>query len=196
MSLLTKAGDLVYTFRFLKLLTTQFNETEAFKLGIIDRDGNRVKSKKIESSNEKGAYTPFHRLVFNIKKLLAKAPGGSSKLASYAAALFLLKEKFDISDKNMKKIMNECNVDSLDLIMESTGAWYLMDDGMLSPGVYRVRNEKLVATSMVEMVNPRDRIRALDDCYPVGNILGIDIYEGVHVNSNQPVYFTLGEIYK
>jgi hypothetical protein len=196
MSLVTRAGDLVYTFRFLKLLVTPFNETEAFKLGIIDADGKRIKSKKIETGNEKGAFTPFHRLVFNIKKLLAKAPGGSSRLASYAAALFLLKEKYSMSDKNMQKIIDKCGVDSLDLIEESTGAWYLLDDRMLSPGVYRVRNEKLLSTSMYEMVNPKDKIRALDQCYPVGNILGIDVYEGIHVNTNQPIYFTLGEIYK
>ena len=64
------------------------------------------------------------------------------------------------------------------------------------PGIYRVRNEKLLATTMHEMVNPKDRIRALDECYPVGNIMGIDVYQGVHVNTNQPIYFTLGEIYK
>ena len=196
MSLISRAGDLVYTFRFLKMLTTPFDETDAFKLGIIDKDGMRIKSKKVESSGEQSAYSSFHRLVFNIKKLLAKAPGGSSKLASYAAALFLLKENFNISDTNMQKIMKGCDVDVLDLIQEATGAWYLLDDGQLSPGIYRVRNEKLLATTMHEMVNPKDRIRALDECYPVGNIMGIDVYQGVHVNTNQPIYFTLGEIYK
>lgn len=196
MSLISRAGDLVYTFRFLKMLTTPFEETDAFKLGIIDKDGKRLKQQKVESSAEKSAYSSFHRLVFNIKKLLSKAPGGSSKMASYAAALFLLKEKFDISDSNMQKIMKGCDVDVLDLIEEATSGWYLLEDKQLSPGLYRVRNEKLLTTSMHEMVVPKDRVRALDECYPVGAIMGVDVYQGVHVNTNQPVYFTLGEIYK
>ena len=35
MGILKRAGDLVYTFRFLRLLTTSFEDTEAFKKGII-----------------------------------------------------------------------------------------------------------------------------------------------------------------
>ena len=93
MGLLSRAGDLVYTFRFLKLLITPFNKTKAFELGIIDEDGVRQKSVKMDSTEKKSAFTTFHRLVFNIKKIMAKAPGGGSRLASYAAALFLIKEK-------------------------------------------------------------------------------------------------------
>ena len=37
-----RAIDLFVTYRFLKLLTTPFEKTEAFKLGIIDEDGNDV----------------------------------------------------------------------------------------------------------------------------------------------------------
>ena len=67
MSLASRAGDLYYTFRFVKLLTTPWEETDAVKLGILDSQGKRIKGKKISSSEEKDAYTTFHRLVFNIK---------------------------------------------------------------------------------------------------------------------------------
>ena len=40
-----RAVDLFVTYRFIKLLTTPFEKTEAFKLGIIDKDGNRIKKK-------------------------------------------------------------------------------------------------------------------------------------------------------
>ena len=43
MSLLTRASDLVYTFRFLRLLTTPFENTTAYKLGIIDEKGKPKK---------------------------------------------------------------------------------------------------------------------------------------------------------
>ena len=72
MSIIKRAGDLVYTFRFSRLLTTAFEDTEAFKLGIIDKDGKRDKTFTLNTSENrskyKDYYTPFHRLVFNIKK--------------------------------------------------------------------------------------------------------------------------------
>ena len=43
MGLLSKAADTIYAFRFLKLLTTPFNKTKAFELGIIDEKG-KIKS--------------------------------------------------------------------------------------------------------------------------------------------------------
>ena len=46
MPILTRAGDLVYTIRFLKLLTTSFDKTKAFKMGLIDAKGKKLKSPK------------------------------------------------------------------------------------------------------------------------------------------------------
>jgi len=193
MSLLTRSADLVYTFRFLKLLVTKFEDTNAFKLGIIDEKGNRIKSKKLTSSEEKSAYNMFHRLVFNIKKLLAKVPGGSTRLATYAAALYLIKEKYNVSDANLEKILEKSGLEVMDLLNEKS-EWFLMEDKMLSPGLYRVRNEKVVNTTCEELVRPKDKIRVLDESYPVGEIFGIDIYEALHVSTNQKIYITVGEI--
>lgn len=195
MSLITRAGDLVYTFRFLKLLVTKFEDTDAYKLGIIDEKGKRIKSKKVESSAEKAAYTTFHKLVFNVKKLMAKAPGGSSKIASYAAALFLIKEHLGIEEKSLDKILNECGYDMLDLLQEKS-EWFLLNDKMLSPGTYRVRSEKCVVATCEELVQPKDRIRVAIDSYPIDTIFGIDIYEATHINTGQKIYITAGEIYK
>jgi len=41
-----RAIDLFVTYRFLRLLTTPFEKTDAFKFGIIDKDGNRVRQPK------------------------------------------------------------------------------------------------------------------------------------------------------
>ena len=89
------------TYRFLKLLTTPFKKTEAFKLGIIDKKGHRImkpKSSKPEvelsTTQQKNSYTILHKLVFNIKKLFNKVPGLRTKVGTYAAALFLLKDTF------------------------------------------------------------------------------------------------------
>ena len=86
-----KVVDLILIYQFLKRLTTPFDKTEAFKLGLIDEQGKRT-DKKIETTQEERAYGYFDRMVFNLKKLIEKVPGGKSRLASYAAALFLIRE--------------------------------------------------------------------------------------------------------
>ena len=130
MGALTKATDTVYTLRFLRLLTTPWEETTAFKLGLIDDKGNKLK--KPFTEKEKSAYNMFHRLVFNIKKLINKVPGGSSKIASYATALFLIKEHLNLSDKSLEKILRECDIDPSEFLNESS-QWFTTKDGMLSP---------------------------------------------------------------
>jgi len=195
MSLLTRAGDLVYTFRFLKLLVTKFEDTDAYKKGIIDETGKRIKSKKIETSDEKAAYTTFHRLVFNVKKLMAKAPGGSSRIASYAAALYLIKEHLGITEKNLSKIVEESGLDTLDFLNENN-EWFVLENNEISPGIYRLKNAKLLSDSLDELVNAKDKIRVYENTFPVDSIFGINIYEAKHMNTGQTVHFTLGEIYK
>ena len=84
-----KAIDLFVTYRFLKLLTTPFKKTDAFKLGIIDEKGHRIlkpKSSKpaveLTTTEQKNAYTILHKLVFNIKKLFEKVPGLRTKVGT------------------------------------------------------------------------------------------------------------------
>ena len=83
-------------YKFIKLLVTPFNKTDAFKLGIIDAKGNYLKKQKdLETREEKLASNIFTRLVFNLKKLLAKVPGGSSQIATFAAGLALIREEVE-----------------------------------------------------------------------------------------------------
>ena len=105
-----RAIDLFVTYRFLKLLTTPFTKMDAFKYGIIDKDGNRIKKENsdevavdLTTSQLKNSYTILHKLVFNIKKIFAKIPGLRTKVGTYAAALFLLKDTFkeSVDDPDM-----------------------------------------------------------------------------------------------
>ena len=85
--------DIVYTYRFLRMLSMKWEDTDAYKLGIIDENGNALKkSSELKTSKEKKAYTSFIRLVFKFKKMLSAVPGGKSVVARYGAALALLKE--------------------------------------------------------------------------------------------------------
>jgi len=83
--------DIFLVYQFLKRLVTPFDQTDAFRLGLIDADGKRIK--RAETPQEKRAIGYFDRLVFNLKRLLAKVPGGSSQIATFAAALLLLREQ-------------------------------------------------------------------------------------------------------
>ena len=194
MGVLTKASDTVYTLRFLRLLTTPFEDTNAFKEGLIDSDGKKLR--KPFTEKEKSVYNMFHRLVFNIKKLMAKVPGGKSKIASYGAALLLVKEHLNLSDKNLEKILSECGITPETFLEENT-QWYVTKDGMLSPGSYRLSVEgKLVNSTLEELGKKNDRILVEMDTYPVDNIFGLDIYEVIHIPTRQKMYVTAGELLK
>ena len=197
MGILKSAADLVYTIRFLKLLTTPFEETEAFKAGIIDEEGKKRKDFSTNSIENREAYrdhyTAFHRLVFNVKRIMAKAPGGSSRVASYAAALFLIKENGQLSANNLLKIHNETGIDQLDMLSE-TSQWFMLEGKKLSPGIYKILNDS-ITTQCEEVVSKYDKIRvSAEHNSPVGEIFGVDIYEVTHQKSQQKVYVTTGEI--
>lgn len=83
--------DIYLVYEFLKRLVTPFNKTKAFSLGLIDADGKKLRT--AVTSQEKEAMGYFDRLVFNLKRILEKVPFGKSQIASYAAALLLLRER-------------------------------------------------------------------------------------------------------
>lgn len=197
MGILKSAADLVYTIRFLKLLVTPFEKTEAFKAGIIDKDGKRNKEFNTNSIDDREAYrshyTPFHRLVYNLKRLMAKVPGGQSVVARYGAALALIKEHGELGDKRLMEIHEETGIDILDVLAEES-QWFILDDKQMSPGVYRIKYDT-ITTQCEDIVKKDDKIRIVEsESYPIAEILGLDIYKGIHMNSNQTVYFSTGEI--
>lgn len=194
MSLASRAGDLYYTFRFIKILTTPWADTDAVKLGILDERGRRIKSKKIVSSEEKDAYTTFHRLAYNIKRLTTNV-SGQSQLGSYAAALLLLREHYKLSDSSLEKITQEAGIDVLDMIRESRNEWYVLEDGQLAKGLYRLREDKL-DVNMNEVGFAKDKVRVHPNSFPVDEILGHDIYQVEHVATQRMVYVTVGELIK
>lgn len=93
--------DLFLVYQFIRRLATPFNKWEAYKLGIIDEKGKvLIKSKDFTKAAQRKAWGVFDRMIANLKKLLAKVPGGSSRFASYAAALFLIKEYKHFTDES------------------------------------------------------------------------------------------------
>lgn len=106
MSILSSVGNIYFVYQFIKKLVTPFDKTKAFELGIIDEKGKILKKRReLKTSEEKEAYSLSDTLIWNIKKLLGKVPGGQSRIASYAAALFLIKEQhgdYKITDEELE----------------------------------------------------------------------------------------------
>ena len=91
MGIVAKGVDYYLVYRFIKALVTPFKNTKAFKLGIIDDEGNVLKKhKELKTSEEKKAYGYFERMVWNIKKLVGGVPIIGDKLGSFVTAAYLI----------------------------------------------------------------------------------------------------------
>ena len=199
-----RAIDLFVTYRFLKLLTTPFEKTEAFKLGIIDEKGNRVKLPKstrpaveLATVEQKNAYTILHKLVFNIKKIFAKVPGLRTKVGTYAAALFLLKDTFkesvddpDMFEKEFMKYLKENNIEFDDEISEEVVGF----GEVLPKGEYVLINDILNKEEEDLSAKKGDKVVAFADESPVDTVLGVEIFPVVHVKTQEKIYISLEDI--
>lgn len=192
MGILSRAGDLVYAFRFLRLLTTPFNKTEAFKLGIVDANGKVLKKgRELKNPDEKAAYTVFHRLVFNLKRLLSKVPGGKTVLGTYAAALYLIKEHTGMSDEAIQKQLEKAFGEVDDSLFEST--WF-QENNYLVPGAY-ILTEDICDLETGEIIaSANSKVVVPDHLAPAGSIFDINIYKVKHIKTNRDIYITNREI--
>ena len=85
--------DTVLTYQFIKKLTTPFNQLPAYKMHLIDDKGNFLKARTQFTPQEKKACGLFDVMIINLKKLIARIPGGGSRLGTVAATLILLNSK-------------------------------------------------------------------------------------------------------
>ena len=199
-----RAIDLFVTYRFLRLLTTPFKDTDAFKLGVIDDKGNRIRKPKssqpaveLATSELKNSYTILHKLVFNVKKLFNKVPGLRTKVGTYAAALFLLKDTFkehvedpDMFEKEFVKYLKENNVELDNEITEEViGFGEVLPKGeyVLVADILNKEEEELTAKK-------GDKVIAYEDEPPVDTILGVEIFPVIHIKSQEKIYVSLEDI--
>jgi hypothetical protein len=155
------AVDLFITYKFVRLLTTQWNKTEAFDAGVIDDKGKLLVKTSAQSSAQKKTYTVFHKLVFNIKRILEKVPFGKSRIASYAAALYLLKEETGMEEADILKVLEDLGHNtSIDLNEE----FKELKEGQ------HILNHNLQESNKGTVVK-------LDSIEPVGYFAGVPIYK-------------------
>ena len=199
-----RAIDLFVTYRFLKILTTPFEKMDAYKFGIIDEKGNRVKKPsstkpavELSTTELKNSYTILHKLVFNIKKIFGKVPGLRTKVGTYAAALFLLKDTFkesvddpDMFEKEFMKYLKENNVEFDDSISEEVIGF----GEILPKGNYVLVNDILNKEEEELSAKRGDKVIAYEDEAPVDTILGVEIFPVIHVASQEKIYISLEDI--
>ena len=192
MGVVSRTADLFYAYRFIKLLVTPWEKTEAFELGIIDDEGKVVKkTSQLKTSEEKSAYTVFHRLVFNIKRLLSKLPFGKSKLASWATALFLIKEETGMTEEEIVSALKKMDIDFDDTLFEST--WHMIGE-QLQPGVYKLAHDTVSPITGEPIALKGTKVKVFEDTSPEGHMLGAPIYRVLHIKTKQDILVNPGEL--
>lgn len=102
--------DNLIAYRIITMLVKPFIQTDAYKLGIIDAKGkNLIKPSSFTTSEQKESYTFLHRLVFNMKKIINRLPGGENRLKSFITAMFLIKEYYEKNDRSIAMMEEKFN---------------------------------------------------------------------------------------
>lgn len=143
----SRAIDLLITYRIVRLLTTNFDKQEAYKYGIIDKDGKVLRPyKTLKTTKEKRSYTILHRFIFNLKRILKKV-GLGSRFGSFAVALaLLLKENKEYEDKK--------------ILIESAVISYLKETNQYN-----------------NLLNEQGEVKPTYEQEPLMTCFGIDVYE-------------------
>ena len=199
-----RAIDLFVTYRLIRLLTTPFKDTDAYKLGIIDEKGNRVRLPKstkpaveLATTEQKNAYTVLHKLVFNIKKIFDKVPGLRTKLGTYAAALFLLKDTFkesvndpDVFEREFIRFLKESGYEFDNEIAEEVVGF----GEVLPKGEYVLVNDILNKEEEELRAKKGDKVIAYDDEPPIDTVLGVEIFPVIHDKTQEKIYVSLEDL--
>ena len=189
-----RAVDFFVVYRFLKLLVTPWHKQEAFKLGIIDKNGKALKkARDLGLESERNAFTLLHRLVFNCKRIMQKIPLVRSQLGTYATALFLLKEHYkleNLPEGDINKFLMENKLVNFDNTISEEVIGF---GNMLPMGEYKLKDQVTGDDEEID-AQPGDIVNALEDTPPSDTILGVDVFPVIHKRSNKIIYVSLEDI--
>lgn len=151
---MSRTVDNLIALRILSMLVKPFNKTDAYKLGIIDASGKVLKhAKDLKTEQEKDSYDYLHRLVFNIKRLLNKLPGGDTYTKNLVAAYFLIRESYETYnthdvEERFKKLVETVNKNNLILVEEEIIVNRFLEDianvttGIANPELPLIKKKK------------------------------------------------------
>ena len=124
-------------------------------------------------------------------------PGLRTKVGTYAAALFLLKDTFkesvddpDMFEKEFVKYLKENDVEFDDSISEEVIGF----GEILPKGEYVLVNDILNKEEEELSAKKGDKVIAFDDEPPIDTVLGVEIFPVIHVQTQEKIYVSLEDI--
>jgi hypothetical protein len=190
-----KIADTAFALRLLRLMTMPVEKTGAYKAGIIDKEYKRIKDVKDFSLQDKKVYTMFHKLAFNLRKLIRKVPlVGKLSVSSYLAALWLIKDHTEMSDDEIKNVLTEVtdiNDEDIPLLENSL---FINKFSQLEKGTYILNKNLLIPITGEELVRKGTEVIVNESCKPCGSILGAPVFEVYHPKTKSKVYVTPGDL--
>ena len=191
---MASALDTFVAYKFIRILTTDWEDMEAFDNGIIDKNGKILrKSKTLSTTRDKNSYTIFHRLIFNLKRILEKLPFGKSKLTSFATGLILLKE-----NKKDMQLLKESEQYTKGMLLDEEFAYFLQERKkvILPVGEYKLTNDVFVggegdvAGKRGDPVMVAKNLEADED----DEILGDKFFTVKHIKSGEDIIVSLEDL--
>lgn len=168
---MSKVIDNLIAFRIIYMLVTPFDQTDAFKYGIIDKDGNALKkTKDLKTSDEKESYNQLTKLVFSLKRILGKLPGGKTKLASIVAAYWLVKE----AHKNKKTVTQQQLEEAIDLIENNRIT--LVEEELDVMNTIQLIEDGIANAAGAAVSTDKPAVRLNKQGKPISGILGLPKY--------------------
>ena len=193
-----QAIDLFVAYRFLRILTTPWEDQEAYKLGIIDKDGKLLRKRNtLKTDAEKKSFTLLHRLIFNLKRILHKIPGVRSKIGTYATALYLLKQHFAGQVENedtIEKAFTGWLVDNDYITKEELEESVIGIGATLPKGTYKLTQDIFAGNEGDIKGKKGDTVVAFADTPPTGSVIGQDIFVVIHQKSKEEIYVSLEDL--
>ena len=127
-------------------------------------------------------------------------PGLRTKLGTYAAALFLLKDTFkeDVDtkmwEKEFMKYLRENNYELDDTISEEVD----LVDGALPKGIYKLTNDITFDKEDADTPDALegDEVQTFEDTAPTDTVLGVDIFPVIHTPTQSKIFVSAEDIKK
>lgn len=92
----TSPLDLFLVHQFVTRLTKPFVKWKAYNLGVIDETGKVLIKRENRTPEQDESLKMFDMLVLRLKRMLDTIPGGSSRLATWAASWMLVRESVNL----------------------------------------------------------------------------------------------------
>ncbi len=160
--------DTYLAYKFIKMLATPWKKMDAYKMGIIDNKGKRIKSKEADEAVRKAGskYTNIHKVIINIKRLVAMVPGGKTRLGGAAAALWLLREE-----------AKQMNVENENIIEETFLEWLKDNDSELDDGMNESFGKVNLVVTKGDYILNGEKVTVKENTESFDSILGVPLFK-------------------